>query len=579
MFDHGVGIKNPLFFIGVVENNDDPQLEGRIQVRAFSIHGDNTQIAAEDLPWAICAQAFGATMTPPPLNAFVYGMMLDGRDAQTPLILGMIPGQTVKGGLDQEKNGYGVIPHRNGNELSQGTAPRDVGQSNMPRLARGEYIHQTYVLGQEMGRSEGLKIGGTRDDDDKYKTWSEPSSAYNAQYPHNRVIETAHHSIELDDTPGSERIMIHHKSGSFVQIDSTGAHTQKTTGDRYDVTDGNLHQSTGDGGNHYVTIGGNAHVYVAGNKTEEIEGDYNLIVRGNAQFGSGGAMYLNAEMIEARGGDVKIEAKSTASLKAVKELFLGASGFTPGVPSLTGAPGPDGGDVKITGNKIYTTGYYSVESWSGLFTKLTSVIDTHMTGSNLFIGMTGAIPSFTPVPGLPIGTPPVNAPVITQGINILSGAKTNISTLGTLSLNTGLTSSINTVGAMSIKTGGVMDFSVGGAMNLLAGAALNATAVGELNLSGGGALNASAGGAMNLLAIGIANLDGSLVNIGAGAGAAAVAVPTFIPLDVPGVSLFGLPSLDAISVTMPEPPAKSTSLIPPSAGRSYNQAGYTGSSK
>ena len=115
--------------------------------------------------------------------------------------------------------------------------------------------------------------------------------------------------------------------------------------------------------------------------------------------------------------------------------------------------------------------------------------------------MTGAIPSFTPVLGLPIGTPPLNAPGITQGINVLSGVKTNISTGGTLSFNVGGTSSINTGGAMSIKTGGVMDFSVGGAMNLLAGAAFNATA----------------GAAMNLSAGGITNLDGSVVNIGMGA--------------------------------------------------------------
>ena len=33
------GLKNPLFFIGVIENNEDPRLEGRVQVRAFGVHG------------------------------------------------------------------------------------------------------------------------------------------------------------------------------------------------------------------------------------------------------------------------------------------------------------------------------------------------------------------------------------------------------------------------------------------------------------------------------------------------------------------------------------------------------------
>jgi hypothetical protein len=553
MAEYGVGIKNPLFFVGVVENNDDPQMEGRVQVRAFSVHGTNKQIPTPELPWAIVASgSYDLSQPPPPLNSFVYGMFLDGRDAQQPMILGLIPGQYQEV-VDPDKNGWGVVPHRNGVELAKGTDPRSIGNPSMSRLARGENVEETYVLQQEMGRTEEQKIAGT----DKH--WSQPSSAYNSQYPHNRVIETAHHSIELDDTPDGERIMIHHKAGSYIQIDSSGTVSENSSGDRYEVTDGNYHQSVGnEGGNYYVTIGGNAHVYVKGNKTEEIEGDYNLIVRGNAQLGSGGAMYLNAEMLEARGGDVKIESKSTTSVKATKELFLGASGFVPGLGNVDGAPGPSGGDVKITGNKIYTTGYYSVESFSGLFTKITSVIDTHMTGSNLFIGQTGALPPVTPVLGAKIGTPSPNAPGITQGINIVSGVKTNISTGGTLSLQTGGAAGILTGGLFSVSTGGVMDFTVGAAMNI----------------NTAGVFSAQAGGAATIIAGGITSIDGSVVNIGMGG---TPGVPTPPVIDVPGISILGLPSLDSIGVTMPEPPGKSTAIISRAVTRSFNNAGYVGS--
>ena len=38
----GSGISNPFFFLGVVENNVDPTNEGKVQVRAFGVHGTNT---------------------------------------------------------------------------------------------------------------------------------------------------------------------------------------------------------------------------------------------------------------------------------------------------------------------------------------------------------------------------------------------------------------------------------------------------------------------------------------------------------------------------------------------------------
>ena len=51
----GSGIGQPQFFIGVVENNKDDSREGKIQVRAFGIHGSHSDIKTLDLPWAICA--------------------------------------------------------------------------------------------------------------------------------------------------------------------------------------------------------------------------------------------------------------------------------------------------------------------------------------------------------------------------------------------------------------------------------------------------------------------------------------------------------------------------------------------
>ena len=316
--ENGVGIKDPVFFIGVVENNRDPRKEGRVQVRAFGVHGTNKEVPSDDLPWAICMQGDYNPNSIPKVNSFVMGVFLDGRDAQEPMIMGLIPTQyaTV---IDPEANGWGAIPYEQANESAHGSAPEDVMQPQQSRLMRGEYIQETQVLTQEMGRAIGVKIGGSDE------TWDQPTASYNTEYPHNKVIETAHHSIELDDTPNEERITIRHKSGSFIEIDSRGTTTNKTTGDNYDVMDRKQHVVVG--GMSTVTIMGNSYVYVRGNKIEEIEGDLQQLVHGNHHLSVGGQSTINAgEQVQVRGGgDVKVDAGSgTLAINAGKELQLSA---------------------------------------------------------------------------------------------------------------------------------------------------------------------------------------------------------------------------------------------------------------
>ena len=330
MHDHGAGIRNPLFFIGVVEGNVDDRLEGRVRVRAFGIHGTVDEIATDELPWAIVANGAYDPNVVPKVNSWVYGMFLDGRDGQQPMILGLIPTQAVDA-IDPKKHGWGWIPPEDGDLLAKGASPDDAGLPQNSNLARGEYIQDTYVLQQEMGRAVDVKIGGTED------KWDEPGSAYDAQYPHNRVIETAKHSIEIDDTPGAERIMIHHNSGSFIQIDDRGTTTQKTKGDHYDVMDRKQHVVVG--GMSTVTILGNSYVYVKGDKIEEIEGDLQTQVHGNHMLSVGGQSTINAsEQVQIRGADVSVDANvGTLSIKSAKETNISTGLTGGGLPPKYGA--------------------------------------------------------------------------------------------------------------------------------------------------------------------------------------------------------------------------------------------------
>ena len=336
MFETGIGIKNPLFFIGVIENNVDPRLEGRVQVRAFGIHGTNKEIPRESLPWAVVAQGNYDANNIPRINAWVFGVFLDGRDAQTPMVLGLIPTQFADP-VDPDKTGWGWIPDKDGELLARGSDPENFGQPQQSRLLRGEDIQATHVLQHEAGRILNVKTAAG-------DTWDEPGSAFNTQYPHNKVIETAYHSIELDDTPGGERITIFHKSGSYVQIDSRGTVTEKSTSDKFEVIDRKQHVVVG--GSSTVTINGNSYVYVKGNKIEEIEGDLQTKVHGNHLLSVGGQSTINgSEQVQIRAADIRIEANvGTMSINAAKELNISSGGLTGIVPKY--------GAISIKAEKI-----------------------------------------------------------------------------------------------------------------------------------------------------------------------------------------------------------------------------------
>jgi muramidase (phage lysozyme) len=368
MEESGMGIKNPLWFIGVVENNVDERLEGRVQVRAFNVHGTVDQVPSDSLPWAIpISGSYDPNNPPPPLNSWVFGFFIDGRDAQQPMILGLIPTQMTET-IDPQKNGWGRFPNSEPSyydRLAFGSRARDFGQPLLSRLARGENIEETYVLGQEVNRIR--NISSTEGN----PTWEEPSAAYAAQYPFNRVTETASgHSIEIDDTPGAERIMIWHRSGSFLQIDSRGTKLDKTASDKYDVTKDNHHVYIG--GRSIVTIEGDSHVIVKGNKTEEIFGDYRQMIHGNHELSVAGQLNLNSsEEIQARGAKIRIEANvENVNIKSAKNMNVesaksihiksGISIFQEATNSINIKSGDDllaqfGGVANIKSQSMYLT--------------------------------------------------------------------------------------------------------------------------------------------------------------------------------------------------------------------------------
>jgi hypothetical protein len=119
------------WWVGEVENINDPDRAGRIQVRIIGQHDDVTRIPTSSLPWAqvlqpVTSAAAGGIGTAPVglvPGSRVVGFWADGLDAQFPVVMGSIAragrpttnGQTVNGAPAIDPTGAGVPPGIVGN--------------------------------------------------------------------------------------------------------------------------------------------------------------------------------------------------------------------------------------------------------------------------------------------------------------------------------------------------------------------------------------------------------------------------------------------------------------------------------
>lgn len=207
------------WFIGTVEDREDPLKLGRLKVRIYNVHNpDTNEITTDDLPWATVlmpvtsagSKEIGQSPTGIVVGSTVVGFFMDGQDAQLPVIMGTIAG----------------IPD----------------QHDVPSRARDV---------DNIGRTISQNSIG-----------NEPGSAYAARYPFNKVIQTeSGHVLEIDDTPNNERLNVFHKSGTYVEINKDGRRVQKVMGDDYEIVkqDKNVFIK----GNLNVTIEGSASINVS----------------------------------------------------------------------------------------------------------------------------------------------------------------------------------------------------------------------------------------------------------------------------------------------------------------------------
>jgi hypothetical protein len=129
-----------------------------------------------------------------------------------------------------------------------------------------------------------------------WKSW-EIQTVVSPQYPKNQVFHSeSGHVFEVDDTPGKERTLDYHKSGTYKEIDAQGNETTTVVGDKYTVVMGDenvyIKGNKGKGG-YRLTVEGNVRQYVKGDYHLEVTGNKTEYIHGHRQSKIDGTDHLD----------------------------------------------------------------------------------------------------------------------------------------------------------------------------------------------------------------------------------------------------------------------------------------------
>ena len=350
-----LGFNGFIWFLGVVEDRQDPTKTGRLKVGALGHHTyDLTLLPTADLPWAsvmlptTASGVSGIGQSPSGLveGSWVFGFFRDGQRRQEMVVLGSLPGRPVE-----------LADTREGFYDPNGVYPRYINEPDVNRLAVNDLDkpHPSLVA-RKQARITGIPTADfnamdTADNDytaaaSDGTTWDQPAIPYNAVYPYNHVYESeSGHLYEFDDTTNNERIHLRHKSGTGIEIFPNGDQTT-ITNNSYNITNGTTnHYITGDSNttinghhklfinkdgntNHHYDIqvgpganvnihvdngdlnlhstngrinmnaGGDYNLKVGGNMTVRVAGEFNQIVEGGSIHNTSGTVVIRGATID-----------------------------------------------------------------------------------------------------------------------------------------------------------------------------------------------------------------------------------------------------------------------------------------
>ena len=327
-----------IWFVGVVEDRNDPERIGRVRVRCLGFHTEDlNELPTADLPWAHVMhpvtdpsmQGMGSTPSFLVEGSWVIGFFRDAQEKQQPVIIGSLPGIPEKRADYTEgfndprspytsqiayagKPTYGPYPVDGGDYTVK--SGHEEGEPDTNRLARGR-ASETHnsLINRRLNR---LRGDPTKDDetvgvdDNSAKTGVKGTGIPTATQPYLQQVsdEAVEETRGFWNEPHPKSITKNTKvyrsgqypynhvheseSGHIHEIDdSPGAErlfTQHTSGTFEEIhpTGTKVVKIIGDNyeivaGSSNVSISGNVNLTIAGTVRELIKGDYHLEVEGN----------------------------------------------------------------------------------------------------------------------------------------------------------------------------------------------------------------------------------------------------------------------------------------------------------
>ena len=336
------------WFVGVVEDRQDPKTLGRLKVRCLGHHTEDlNKLPTADLPWAhvmnpiTSATVSGVGQSPLGVveGTWVVGFFTDGPSAQQPVIMGTLPGvpstlptkDSNLGFQDVTNANYPKYKETDVNRLSVNEKDENGNETNPHSSLTIRRADRDLAVG--VAQIDGIFEGVAQIPNDLDITlWNEPTTPYDASYPRNHVYESeGGHIKEFDDTPGKERIHERHTSGTGFEIHPDGSKVTRVKKDNYEViTDDNyLHiqgisrhtideglrirvNAKGETGNNYnveVGQGSNVNIEVNG-------GNINLTTLGSGQAAAG----------QTTSGDININAARNLNMNVGKDFNVNVIG-------------------------------------------------------------------------------------------------------------------------------------------------------------------------------------------------------------------------------------------------------------
>ena len=333
-----------IWFVGVVEDRQDPQKLGRVRVRCLGYHtADKIALPTSDLPWAspvlpiTSSGISGIGQTPLGLveGSWVFGFFRDSQYAQEPIILGSLPGrpseEAGEGGFyDPNKIFPRHIDEPDTNRLSVNKKDDDGNETN-PHLAL-ELRRATRTTGLATADFDATKAADASDivasDTD---TWDQPEIAYGSIYPNNHVYESeSGHLLEFDDTADKQRIHLYHRTGSSVEYNPNGDRIDIIKGISYNIT--SSHNLVNIDGRSDISIGGRHKIFI--NKDGQENNNYDIQVGPNANIniqvdtGDVNIVTLQGKVNVNSGGDYNVKVGGNYTMTVAGDRVIDVKGNT-----------------------------------------------------------------------------------------------------------------------------------------------------------------------------------------------------------------------------------------------------------